>query len=138
MSAEEKKEYELIHTMQVVAENVDNKNGLGEPKTSYLEYLNLVPSSLFSIFLNTDKIENIQMPLSTLYKLVLILCLAIVYLICTSLTFIPYYYKNIEFMYILTSITWWFFMFFILIILFPVKPIFSIAQNKYLSRIWSR
>lgn len=134
----EKKENELIHTMQIVAENVDNTSGIGEPKTGYLEYINIVPLILFSTFLNTNKIEDIKTPLSIFYKLVLILCLAIVYILCIAPSIIPYYYSNPNFIYIITSISWWFLMFFVIIIISNIKPIFSISQNKHLSRIWSR
>jgi hypothetical protein len=138
MSSDEKKEDELIHTMQVIAANVDNKSGIGEPKTGYLEYANYLPLTLFSIFLDTDKLENLKTPLSTVYKLSLILGLAVVYIICGSLSFVAYYYGSQNYTYILTSIAWWFLMFFVIIMLFPVKPIFEIKTNRYLSRISGR
>jgi len=129
---------DVVHTMQVVAANVVNKSGIGEPRTGYLEYMNLVPLILFSLFLDTDKQENLKSPLSTFYKLSLILGLAVVYLLCGSLSFVSYYYGSQNYMYKLTSITWWVFMFFIIIMLFPIKPSFEIKTNKYLSRIFSR
>lgn len=135
---DEKNDDKLIPVLQIIATNVDNKSGIGEPRTSLLEYVNYVPLTLFSLFLDTDKRENLKSPLSIFYKLSLILGLAVVYFICGFLSFISYYYGIQNYNYILTSIAWWFLMFFVIIMLFPITPVFESKPNTYLSRISSR
>ena len=130
MSPVEKEFYEqqeLNSSLILLADNVDieSESGIGEPRTSYLEYINLVPLTLFSLFLDTNKQENLKSPLSIFYKLTLILGLAVVYLICGSFSFVSYYYGSENYMYKFTSIAWWIFMFFVIILLFPIKPIFT-------------
>lgn len=129
---------ELKKALKIIADNVDNKSAIGEPRTGYLEYINLVPLTLFSLFLGTDRQENLKSPLSIFYKITLILGLAVVYLICGSFSFISYYYGSENYMYKFTSISLWFFMFFVIIMLFPIKPIFEAKNDKYLSRVFSR
>jgi vacuolar-type H+-ATPase subunit I/STV1 len=131
-------EDEMIRAYQILAANKDTGSGVGEPKTSLLEYANYVPLTLFSLFLDTDKREKLTSPLSIFYKLSLVLGLAVVYFMCGFLSFISYYYGSQNYNYILTSIAWWFLMFFVIIMLFPIKPVFESKPNIYLSRISSR
>jgi len=126
------------NSIQILAPRVDSKSGIGEPKTYLLEYANYVPLTLFSLFLDIEKRENLKNPLSIFYKLTLILGLAVVYFICGSLAFVSYYYGSQNHNYILSSISWWFLMFFVIIILFPIKPVFESKTDTYLSRISSR